>query len=98
MKTLLIADLACNLARIEAEKGKAKLAEKMSKELQAPFLERAGKENCLFVSGSGQELASVKFQTRSSLSIDKLIELGVTPEIIQAATIPSAPFAVFRIH
>ncbi len=98
MKTIQLSNLACTLAKIEAEKGKAKLAEKTAKELQVPFVERAEGEDCRFVSESGQELASVKFQTRASLSVDKLLELGVDPALIQAATLPSAPFAVFRIH
>lgn len=98
MKTIQVSNLACTLAKIEAEKGKAKLAEKTAKELQAPFVFEANGENCRFVSESGQELASVKFQTRASLSAEKLLALGVSSEVIQAASVESAPFAVFRIH
>ncbi len=98
MKTIKISSLASLLAVIEAEKGKAKLAEKRAKELQTPFVAQAGNEDCRFISESEQELASVKFQTRASVSVEKLLELGVSAETIANATVQSAPFAVFRIH
>lgn len=98
MQTIQIGNLFNNLAKIEAEKGKAKLAEKTAKDLQSPFVALANGTETRFVSESGQELASVKYQTRASLNADVLLELGVSAEIIAKATVQSAPFAVFRIH
>lgn len=98
MKTVLIGSLYETLSVIEAEKGKAKLAEKTAKGLQAPFVALSGSEDTRFVTATGQEAASVKFQTRATVSVEMLLEAGVSPEVIAAATVESAPFAVFRIH
>ena len=98
MKTIKIGSMFNLLATIEAEKGKAKLAKDASDKLIGEFTSLANGEETVFTSESEQKLASVKFQTRASLSAEKLIELGVSAATIQAATVQSAPFAVFRIH
>ena len=98
MKTLKIGAMFNLLSIIEAEKGKAKLAKDTADKAQGQFVELATGEDTIFVSETEQKLASVKFQTRATLSAEKLVALGVDAATIQAATVQSAPFAVFRIH
>ena len=98
MKTIKIGSMFNLLSVIEAEKGKAKLAKDAVDKAQAQFVELAMGEDSIFISETEQKLASVKFQTRSTLSADLLLKAGVHPDTIKLATVESAPFAVFRVH
>ena len=98
MKTILIGNLFNLLASIEAAKGRRKLAEQEEKNAIAQFTAVASGEDTVFVSTTEQKLASVKFQTRGTVNVNKLLELGVSPSVIQQATVQCAPFAVFRSH
>jgi hypothetical protein len=92
-----IGKLACQLAILERIKGQRKLIEAEEKEAKAPFLAQAGESACVWISESGQKLASVQWQARESFSRDSLLAAGVTVEQLQAATSRSS-FPVLRIH
>ena len=98
MQTIKIGSMFNLLSAIEAEKGKAKFAKEKTNEMTGQFVALANGEETVFVSETEQKLASVKYQVRGSLSAEKLSALGVSDEILKAAMVQSAPFAVFRIH
>lgn len=92
-----IGKLACQLAILEKLKGQRKQLETEEKEAKAPFLADAGNSACVWISESGQKLASVQWQSRVSFSRESLLAAGVTESQLQAAG-NAASFPVLRIH
>lgn len=96
-KTVKIGELFPLLAAMEAAKGRAKLAQAQIEGAKAPFIAAADGENVVFVSETGQKLASVSQESRDTVTVARLLELGVSKEVVLAATRTTA-FAVLRVH
>lgn len=101
-----IGNLSCQLAILEKVKGQRKLIEAEEREAKQPFLDAAGESACVWISESGQKLASVQWQSRDTFDIERfqtaLVLAGVSLDVISKATVAATSkgkaFPVLRVH
>lgn len=92
-----IGNLFNQLAALERIKGQRKQLETEERDAKAPFLADAGESACVWISESGQKLASLQWQSRVSYSREALLAAGVSESQLSLAANTSS-FPVLRIH
>lgn len=85
------------LASFEANKGQIKRLESENGAIRAEFVTAAQSADADFVSETGQKCASLRIQSRGTLSRELLAEAGIPAPILDACTVASS-FPVLRVH
>ena len=98
-----IGSLFNRLASFEANRGQIKRLETENSTIRAEFVSLAGNgdsdhaSDADFVSESGQKCASLRFQSRGTLSREMLVDAGISAAVLDACTVQTS-FAVLRVH
>lgn len=97
VQQIAIGSLFNYLATYETQKGKVKALEDDNKAIRSLFVIKADSQDADFLSESGQKCASLRIQTRATLSREMLLAAGVSAETLDACSV-QASFPVLRVH